>query len=221
MRDEVTLKNLKINEKKILLYGFIKNGDNYKLETKIMNNQFLLVINIVNNIILSDVYEIDTGDKFSLYYIKNALGEYVNKIRNEYNKVVETIKKCSIRDVFKSKYTNMVIKYVKSKYNDDVEFLWDKLPECAVVRNNINRKWYCTLSIVSKKKIGLNDNEKVEIICLRLESDKILNLVDNEKYFKGYHMNKKNWFTIKLDGSVEIEEIYRYIDNSYGISTKK
>lgn len=34
-------------------------------------------------------------------------------------------------------------------------------------------------------------------------------------------MNKNSWITIKLDGSLELKEIYRLIDNSYQLSFKK
>jgi predicted DNA-binding protein (MmcQ/YjbR family) len=33
-------------------------------------------------------------------------------------------------------------------------------------------------------------------------------------------MNKKHWFTVVLDGSVPIKEIYKYIDISYELAKK-
>jgi predicted DNA-binding protein (MmcQ/YjbR family) len=37
----------------------------------------------------------------------------------------------------------------------------------------------------------------------------------------GYHMNKKHWNTVTLDGSVPENEIRRMIDNSYFLVVKK
>jgi predicted DNA-binding protein (MmcQ/YjbR family) len=34
-------------------------------------------------------------------------------------------------------------------------------------------------------------------------------------------MNKKHWISILLDGSADINEIYRYIDESYILAKKK
>ncbi len=45
--------------------------------------------------------------------------------------------------------------------------------------------------------------------------------VDNHKYFPGYHMNKKHWYTICLDGSVEPVELYQRLDLSYKLAKKK
>jgi len=43
-------------------------------------------------------------------------------------------------------------------------------------------------------------------------------LLSNKSYYPGWHMNKKNWYTIILDGSVETEEIYKRIDESYRLA---
>ena len=37
----------------------------------------------------------------------------------------------------------------------------------------------------------------------------------------GYHMNKKHWNTISVDGSVPDREILSWIDNSYNLVRKK
>jgi len=37
----------------------------------------------------------------------------------------------------------------------------------------------------------------------------------------GYHMNKKHWNTVMLDGSVQDREIFSWIDHSYDLITVK
>ncbi|MFH2219705.1 MAG: MmcQ/YjbR family DNA-binding protein [Pseudomonadota bacterium] len=37
----------------------------------------------------------------------------------------------------------------------------------------------------------------------------------------GYHMNKKHWNTVVLDGSIPDEEIFTMIDDSYDLVVKK
>lgn len=37
----------------------------------------------------------------------------------------------------------------------------------------------------------------------------------------GYHMNKKHWNTIIVDGSVSLKQIKEWIDHSYDLVTKK
>ena len=223
MEDKVILKDLKIDFQKLLQLGFVQESSYYKYETKIMNNQFSLIIKIdTNNVINSDVIELSTNEKFILYNISSATGEFVGKIREEYNKIIEKVKNnCCSKYIFKSEYANLIIEYVKQKYDDELEYLQDKFPNNAIWRNKSNNKWYGALLVVEKAKIGIKEKGSIEIIDLLLEPNRIEKIVDNYRYFAGYHMNKKHWITIKLDGSVDINEIYKFIDNSYELSKNK
>ncbi len=99
--------------------------------------------------------------------------------------------------------------------------MWPKFPRNAIFRRADNAKWYAAILTVAKNKLGLIGDEIIEIIDLRADSAQIAAMTDGEKYFPGYHMNKKHWLTICLDGSVPAEEIYTLIDNSYLLAQKK
>ncbi len=222
MKDELSLKNLNLDFKELENLGFKKVNNIFKYEIKILNNQFNLIIEIDDNIITSDCIELSTNEKLMPYYISSSNGEFIGKIRNEYDKIIEQIKNnCCTKNIFKSEYANLLIKYVKEEYNDELEYLWDKFPNNAIWRNKENNKWYGVLLIIGKNKIGINEDGKIEIIDLLLEPERIKKIIDNKKYFAGYHMNKKHWITIKLDGSVDIKEIYDLLDNSYKLSKNK
>ncbi|MDO5561736.1 MAG: MmcQ/YjbR family DNA-binding protein [bacterium] len=126
-----------------------------------------------------------------------------------------------MQKVFKSELAQQIIEYVKKKYNGELEFLWKKFPRNAIWRNQRNRKWYGALLVVEKKKIGINEEGEIEIIDLLAQPEKIEKLIDGEKYLTGYHMNKKHWLTIKLDGSVNLKKICDFIDQSYQLTAKK
>lgn len=64
--------------------------------------------------------------------IKEASGNFVNRIK-------DIIDKCMELDIFKSLQVNEIIKYIKEKYNDELEYLWQKFPNNTIWRNN---KWY-------------------------------------------------------------------------------
>ena len=63
--------------------------------------------------------------------------------------------------------------------------------------------------------MGLEGEEKVEVLDLKLQSQKIEALIDNKTYFPAYHMNKKHWVTVLLSNNSNCEEIFRLIDTSY------
>lgn len=216
---ENLLKNRKIDFKKLLEYGFIEIENQYEYRTPLIENEFDIIITFSKDSKLdAKVIDLLSNDEYLLVKVPDVTGEYVGKVREAYkNKLSEFIIKCSEINVFKSNQANQVIKYVKEKYNNDPEFLWEKFAGNAVFRHKENKKWYGILLTISKSKLGLDSDELVEIIDLKILPEDIENVVDNEKYFLGYHMNKKHWFTIILNDSVPIEEIFKFIDKSYNI----
>ncbi len=216
------LKNKTIDYDKLLKYGFTKENEMYLYKTKIYDEQFEMNVIVENNKITSKLIDLMNEEEYILVDIKDTAGEFVGKVREEYEKELQNIiTKCTTQDIFKSEQAKEVIKYVKEKYNDDLEYLWNKFPENAVWRNKINNKWYGTLLIISERKLKLEKDKMVDIIDLRYSKDKIKEIVDNEKIFEGYHMNKNSWITIRLDGSLETDKICELIDNSYNISLTK
>lgn len=216
---ENELKNRTINYEALLEYGFIKVKQNYIYKTKIYDGQFDMIVTFSESLNTSKVIDVSNKDEYILVDIQESVGEFVGKVRNEYeDKIQDIIHKCTRLNIFKSKQAKEVIKYVKEKYNDDLEFLWEKFHQNAVWRNNDNSKWYGALLIISEKKLGIDSDKVIDIIDLRYQKDKIKEIIDNEEVFPGYHMNKDNWITIKLDNSVKIDKIFELIDNSYKLA---
>lgn len=54
-------------------------------------------------------------------------------------------------------------------------------------------------------------------ICV-FQPERMESLIDRKVYFPGWHMNKKHWYTMILDGSVERRELFRRIDESYRLA---
>ena len=67
----------------------------------------------------------------------------------------------------------------------------------------------------------LGAKDGIDQLNLKCDPDEALALRDIfESVIPGYHMNKKHWNTIILDGSVPAGEIERMIDNSYSLIVK-
>lgn len=161
-------------------------------------------------------------EEYLLVDVKNSSGDFVGKMKEEYeNCINETVEKCSSKESFQGQQTKEVIQYIQRKYQDKLEYLWEKSPDNAVWRNKVNRKWYGVLLVLSERKLKLESDKIVDVLDLRYQKEKIGELIDHETIFEGYHMNKRNWISIRLDGSVESEKIYRLIDNSYELSKRK
>ena len=126
----------------------------------------------------------------------------------------------SIKYVFQKDTARKVLQYASDEYGDEPEYLWAQYPEYAVLRRKDNRKWYALLMNIPKKRLGLEGDEFVEVVDLRFDVDELPSKIDGKSYFAGYHMNKKHWITVLLDGSVPIDEILDYVDKSYALAKK-
>ena len=69
---------------------------------------------------------------------------------------------------------------------------------------------------VMGKMFALTDLESFESVNLKVDPEKGEEL--REKYSAvqpGYHMNKKHWITVLIDGSIPDKKLLEWVDNSY------
>lgn len=219
---EHSFKKRKLNIEKLLSFGFEQNGERYIYHVDLVDGQMKLIVTVdTDGKICTEVIDNSSGDEYVLHQVAGAAGSFVGRVKAEYDAVLEDIStKCFEPEVFKSEQAKAVIAYIRATYGDELEYLWQKFPDNAVVRRKDNKKWYAAILTVSRRKLGFDSDETVEILDLRIDPDKMASTVDNIRYFPGYHMNKKHWITICLDGTVEIKEIYHRIDASFLLAKK-
>lgn len=224
MADLDTLfKNRRIRPERLLSFGFSENGSAYTYSTKLVDGQFDMVVTVTKEgSISAEVIEDFSQERYVLHTVSGATGAFIGAIREEYERVLAAIADaCSEPDVFKSEDARCIIQYVREKYQDELQFLWERFPENAIYRRKDNAKWYAALLIVPMKKLGLSEDGAIDILDLRGAPEDIDMLVDGKNYFPGYHMNKKHWFTIRLDGSIPLEEIFSRIDASFSLAATR
>ena len=214
------IKDKKIDFKKLEEFGFKLKDNSYFYHTSLLKNQFKMSVKIsLDNSIFTEIIDTETNEPYILHLLEIKRSGYSEKVYKEYSEVLEKIKKeCFEDEIFKANYTKEIVAYIKNKYGDELEFLWEKSPKNAVVRRKSSKKWYAVILTVSKRKLNLDSDEIIEVINLHNIVEEIKKLIDNKKYFPAYHMNKKYWCTICLDGTVEVKEIYKLIDISYELA---
>ena len=110
-----------------------------------------------------------------------------------------------------------IFKYAKENFGSDPEFLWEKYPDYAVLRNMQNSKWYALVASISAEKIGLKSRKNVEILNDKCDPVMIGSLIDGKRYFRAYHMNKEHWITLILNGEIPKQEVFAMINLSFEI----
>ena len=210
-------KRFSVNYKKLEDYGFKKNDNDYVLEKNFLNNDFKAIITIsFNGNISGKVIENELDEEYTLLRTE-IVGEFVGKVREAYKDVLMDIRKhCFEPNYFIYDQTNRINSYIKEKYHDDPEFLWDNSPGCGVYRNKLNNKWYGIIMNVNYSKLD-NKTGEVEIINVKLDEKEIQDLLKQNGFYKAYHMNKVGWITIILNDTLKDEVICSLIDKSYNI----
>lgn len=212
--EEEIFKKRELDTKKLLEYGFIKNNDYLEYKKLILNNTFEIVITVKENKINGKVIDKEFDDEYLNYRLENQTGEFVNTIRDEFVHTLEDIKEnCTINKLFVNDQSNRLANLILKKYSDSPEFLFND-DTTGVFRNKNNKKWYGIILNVDYKKFYKKDG-KVDIINIKLNPNKIDNLINEKGFFRTFHMNKKSWVSIILDDTVKDEKIMKLIDESY------
>lgn len=212
----------KANAQKLKEYGFSATDGGYSLRTFILNGLFEMRVSVKDGEVGTMLTDCESGEEYRLHLIEGSNGEFVGKVKAEYEAVLSDIRdKCFDEEIFKNAQSKQVIQYIENRYGDRLEFLWESSPSTAVWRRTDNRKWYGAIFVLQKSKLGFSGGGETEIIDLRADPTAIESLVDNVSYFRGYHMNKKSWITIMLDGSIPTQTVFDRIDESYLLALKK
>jgi len=167
---------------------------------------------------------IDTtfGDEYILVNMEGVQGGFVGEVLSACEKVLTDIsKKCYDTEILKAEQTKRALAFIKSEYDIEPEFLWKKYPDYTAFRRKDNEKWFAIIMTVDRSKIGLSGHGKIEIIDMKAEPDFVEKLLKQENYYPAYHMNKKHWFTVCLDGSISDEVLFSLLSSSYKCSAKR
>ena len=111
--------------------------------------------------------------------------------------------------------------YVKEEFGAMPEYLFEGSPDCAVYRHASNRKWFCIIMNVPKRKLGIDSQGSVDIVNLKCSQEIIGDIVKEHGIFPAYHMNKNHWISVLLDGSVDGGTVRWLTKISFGLTEKR
>ncbi len=202
---------------KLEKYGFKKDKDGYTYEKVFFDNGFKAIVTIdKSGVVNGKVIDLQFGEEY-LGLRTEMSGSFASKVRNEYINILNDIKdNCFDKKYFIFNQSNRIVKLIKEKYNDDPEFLWDKLEGAGVFRNKSSKKWYGIIMNIDLSKIDDGSGE-VEVMNVKLNRNEIQGLLYEKGFYPAYHMNKKDWISIILNDTVKDEIIMMLIEESYNL----
>ena len=220
--EEEILKRKKLQRKKLEPYGFQKEKDKYYYQKNFFDHSFQAQIAISKSGKLTGkVIDLDTKEEYTNFRIENVVGDFANKVKEEYENILKDIaKNCYKDESFIYPQSNRIADRILEKYQVKPEFLWNKFPSDGVFRNQSSDKWFGLIMNNNKSKLDKTTDQDIEILNVKLD-DLVEKETKKEGIYPGYHLSKKSWVTIILDDTLTDEKIMDLIDISFSLSDKK
>ena len=70
--------------------------------------------------------------------------------------------------------------------------------ETAVFRHADNRKWFALSMQVSRRKFGMDRDEMIDVVNLKLPTEMFGSFGAADGVYPAYHMNKLHWISVLL-----------------------
>ncbi len=206
----------KLSPDKLSAFGFVTIDGGYRYTTAILNGDFILHITLDRHGNPdTSLIEADTGEEYILYKTA-AEGAFVGEVRLAASAVLETVAAaCFVDAAFRQSQTLALLAYAAETYGNLPDFLWEDTPHNGILRRTDSGKWYAAILTIKKSKLGLSSDQLTEIINLHAEPAYVTELLRDPAVYPAWHMNKKSWYTIILDGSMPDEVLYSLLDESY------
>ena len=116
---------------------------------------------------------------------------------------------------------NQMIQFIAEQYSAHEENPWKKYPNYAVFRHKSNQKWFALMMNISKSKLGLPSDEMIDVLNVKCDPMLISTLRNEKGVYPAYHMNKENWLTLALDGSIKDDQLKWLLDQSFELTASK
>ena len=110
--------------------------------------------------------------------------------------------------------------YARERYGSEPEYLWKRYPDFAVLRCAANKKWYAISMGVDGKSLGLEKGVKYEIVNVKCSPLMTGSLLAMKGILPAYHMQKEQWVSVLLDGTVDEEQLFGLLDMSYELASQ-
>ena len=213
-------KAYQFNSKKAKEYGFVENQGVWTYSSTILQGDFLMMVTVEDGDLSFQVYDQETGDLYPQVHMESMRGTFVGSVREACLEVLYDIRKaCFEVQEFLCPQTKRIITRVQEMYENQLEYLWEKSPDTAVLRHEDNQKWYAILMRIPWDRLDKGREGLVEAV--NLKHDQVADLLSKNGIYPAFHMNKRYWISVPLDDSLSDEELLELIEKSWNLTLKK
>ena len=213
-------KAYQFDQEKASAYGFIENEGVWTYSFEILDGDFVMNVSITADNVSFQVIDQETGDLYPQVHMESMRGTFVGSVREAcLEKLFDIRKACFEVQEFICPQTKRIMSHVQEKYENQLEYLWEKSPDTAVLRHEDNQKWYAVLMKISWEKLDKTQEGLVEVV--NLKHDLVSDLLAERGIYSGFHMNKRYWISIPLDDTLTDQKVLELFERSWFLTSKK
>ena len=213
-------KSYQFNQEKAHAFGFVENSGVWTYSCQILQGDFVMTVSITADNVCFQVFDQETADLYPQVHMESMRGSFVGNVREACLGILYQIRKsCFAVQEFICPQTKRIMGYVQEKYGNQLEYLWEKSPDTAVLRHEESQKWYAVLMKISWDKLDKGKEGLVEAV--NLKHDCVTDLLTQRGIYPAFHMNKRYWISVALDDTLSDEEVLELIERSWNLTIKK
>ena len=110
--------------------------------------------------------------------------------------------------------------YCRDTFGTLPDYPFEEDFETAVMRHGDTRKWYGIVMRVSRRKFGIESDEVIDVVNLKLPTEMFGSFGAAEGVYPAYHMNKLHWISVLLPDAEE-ELVQFLVSVSYEATGQK
>lgn len=147
--------------------------------------------------------------KGGVFTLERALPETENLVR-------DVVENC----FFDSDVRSRLLSYVKERYGTEQENLRVIYKDYCTLREHGTKKWYGLFMRIPWTSLHVERKGMTEVLNVKADPEEIQRLIDHDRYFPAYHMDKVHWISILLDKETDMDAAKRMLDESYALVEK-
>ena len=213
-------KAYQFNSKKAKEYGFLEKQGVWTYSCQILQGDFVMTVSITADNVSFQVFDQETGDLYPQVHMESMRGTFAGSVREACLEVLYGIRKaCFEVEEFLCPQTKRIMALVQEKYGNQLEYLWEKSPDTAVLRHEDNQKWYAILMRIPWDRLDKGREGLVEAV--NLKHDQVADFLSQMGIFPAFHMNKRYWISLPLDDTLTDEKVLELFERSWFLTSKK
>ena len=206
---------------RLAAFGFSRESGDFVFTDVLRGGEFEAAVRVgMDGSVTGQVTDTSTGEEYIPIRIESHEGAFVRSVREEYAALLRRIAdSCFEKRVFVSSQGCEISRRIFEKYGEEPDFPFSS-DDAGVFRYPPNRRWYAIIMYVKKRSVlrtgpGVDgDAEMTEVMNVRTGEENTGSVRLIPGIYPAYHMDRKNWVSIILDGTVPDSTVMELLDRS-------